>query len=114
MTREKLPQRRYCETFDVAFPLHSFNYYAVTIGCFADGRIGEVFIASYQKAGSMADLAARDAALLISIALQHGAPLEVMHAAATRAADGQVEGLVGVVLARMMARQIELLAEVPA
>jgi hypothetical protein len=106
--REKLPARRYSESFDVEFPPSTGKLYAVTIGCYPDGRIGEVFLSSYQKVGSQADMAARDLALLISIALQHGAPLEVMASAATKDAESRQEGLAGVVLEQLLAWRPEV------
>lgn len=109
--REKLPARRYSETFTVEFPAYTDKRYAVSIGCYDDGRIGEVFISSYQKAGSMADMAARDIALLISLNLQHGTPLELMAHATTKDSEGRPEGLAGVVLARMVEWQEQMVPE---
>ena len=98
MSRKALPQRRYSETFNVVFPPGGNKTYAVTLGCYADGRIGEVFLTSHGQVGSQADLAARDTAILISMALQHGAPLSRLSRAMTLDASGRPEGLAGVVL----------------
>jgi ribonucleoside-diphosphate reductase alpha chain len=54
--------------------------YRVTIGRFADGQLAEIFISNH-KVGSDADTAARDSAVVCSIALQHGVPLETIRRA---------------------------------
>lgn len=100
--RATLPQRRFSETFDFVFPLGTDKAYALTVGCYADGRVGEVFLASHKHAGSQADLAARDTAILISFALQHGATLAGLAHAMTHNADGKPEGLAGVVLTLLL------------
>lgn len=104
MARDRLPHRRYSESFDVEFPRYSGKRYAVTFGIYPDGRCGEVFIASYQKVGSDADTAARDLAVLISIGLQHGASLGTLADATIKTADGDPEGFGGIVLAALRAR----------
>ena len=55
-TRERLPDRRPAETFDlVAGGLK----YVCTVGRFADGRIGELFLGNH-KSNSAADTIERD------------------------------------------------------
>ncbi len=68
MTRRALPFRRPAEllTFDL-----DGRRWTATFGRFADGDIAEVFIDA-AKASALADLA-REAAVVTSIALQHGA-----------------------------------------
>jgi hypothetical protein len=74
--RERLPNRRAAKTFDVeAGGLR----YTTTIGFFPDGRIGEIFLTNH-KAGSAAGVTASDSAVLCSIALQHGVPIETLRA----------------------------------
>ena len=73
-TRERLPDRRPAETFDlVAGGLK----YVCTVGRFADGRIGELFLRNH-KSNSAADTSARHAAITFSIAVQHGADPETI------------------------------------
>jgi hypothetical protein len=72
MIRRTLPQRRAAETFDMRFWNHPFT---VTVGFYADGTLGEVFIDG-GKTGQDIQSAARDAAVLLSLALQHGVPLK--------------------------------------
>jgi hypothetical protein len=74
MTRERLSNRRGSESF--AFQCGGMNYVA-SISRFPDGRLAEIFLTNH-KVGSDADAAARDSAVVCSIALQHGTPIEVM------------------------------------
>jgi hypothetical protein len=60
--RQRLPNRRASETF--TFEIDGLHFCA-TISRFKDGRIGEIFLAS-NKAGSQADTAARDSAVVAS------------------------------------------------
>ena len=82
MTREPLPNRRPCRTFGFQHDGHRFTS---TVGLFADGRPAEVFM-SAGKPGAALETACRDAAVAVSIALQHGAPVEVLRHAVTTAA----------------------------
>lgn len=102
MTRQALPQRRFSETFDFVFPQGTDKSYALTLGVYEGGRVGEVFLASHKHAGSQADLAARDTAILISFGLQHGATLAELAHAMTHNADGKPEGIAGIVLTLLL------------
>jgi hypothetical protein len=65
--RQRLADPRASETFSLECAgLH----YVATISRFDDGRIAEVFLSNH-KAGSHADTAAKDSAVVCSIALQH-------------------------------------------
>ncbi len=75
MTRELLPERRRSENFEVKW---SGMKLSVTLGFYADGRPGEVFIDTDRKRGSTVDIAARDLGLIISMALQHGCSIETI------------------------------------
>jgi hypothetical protein len=57
--------------------------YTGGIGRFEDGRIAEIFI-SGAKVGSAAEANAQDAAIVTSLALQFGCPLETIRHALTR------------------------------
>jgi hypothetical protein len=88
MARRRLPNGRECEGLDVeALGLH----FHATIGGFDD------------KAGSMAGILASDSAVLCSIALQYGAPLEVIRRALMRDPQGKASGPLGVVLDKLAA-----------
>jgi hypothetical protein len=56
--------------------------------------IVEVFL-NCSKSGSQAETLARDSAVLLSLALQHGAPLSTIAHALTRNGDGSPSGPIG-------------------
>jgi hypothetical protein len=57
--------------------------YTGGIGRFDDGRIAEIFI-NGAKVGSAAEANAQDAAIVASLALQHGCPIETIRHALAR------------------------------
>jgi hypothetical protein len=83
-TRERLPNRRSCESFEFR---HAGLDFTLCAGSYPDGRIAEIFLSSH-KPGSPIEAIARDAAVTVSIALQFGADLETIRAALTRDHDG--------------------------
>jgi hypothetical protein len=100
-TRERLPYRRPVETFDlVAGGLK----YVCTVGRFADGRIGELFLGNH-KSNSAADTNARDAAITFSIAVQHGADPEAVRRALCRDSNGKANGPLGTALDLIFGRE---------
>lgn len=103
MSREQLPTRRRAETFKLRFGNMSAAYH-VTCGYYPDGRLGELFI-STNKIGSAADAVARDCAILASIALQYGAPLDVIGHALTRESDNKPSTIIGAVADHLMEEQ---------
>lgn len=107
MVRRELDQRRYSETRDIEFPRRTGRMLQVTAGFYGEGIIGEVFIAVDKKAGSGGDIAGRDIAVLISLALQNGAPLETMFHATMKDHEGKPEGLAGIVLGEMIQWEAE-------
>lgn len=92
--RERLPNRRASETFALEC---AGLAYLCTVSRFADGRVAEVFLSNH-KAGSAADTAARDSAITASLALQHGAGLEMIRRALCRDSTGRPNGPLGVAL----------------
>lgn len=93
-TRERLSNRRASETVEIT--AGGLNYRA-TVSRFGDGRVAEIFISNH-KVGSQADTAAKDSAVVCSIALQYGVPLEVIRKALMRDGQGRPNGPLGVVL----------------
>lgn len=100
--RRRLPNRRYREGFTIA---HRGVRYEVCIGrnvttmgvdgpLQGDGGLRELFF-SCTKAGTDVDADARDMALLFSLAVQYGAPIESIRAALTKGPDGKPAGLLG-------------------
>jgi ribonucleoside-diphosphate reductase alpha chain len=94
MPRERLPNRRPSETFNVE--CCGLNY-TCTISRGWDGRVAEIFLSDH-KAGSQADANARDSAVVCSMALQHGVPLETIRHALLRDARGVASSPLGVAL----------------
>jgi hypothetical protein len=94
--RRALPQRRHCETFDLAFQGFDKKYH-VTLGYYRDGTLGEVFI-NFPKTGQQAEAIARDGAVLLSLALQYGVPLDSIRSAVTRDERGEPGSIVGAVV----------------
>ena len=92
--RRHLPNRRASVTFD--FEVGGLHY-TETVSCFADGRLGEIFLSSHRN-NSAADVAARDAAITCSLALQCGADPEVIRRALCRDANGSASGPLGAAL----------------
>jgi hypothetical protein len=80
MPRIRLNNRRTSENF--SFEHNGMNY-TTTVSRFPDGSIAEIFL-SNGKAGSHSDAAARDSAVVASIALQFGAPVDVIRKALLR------------------------------
>jgi hypothetical protein len=97
--RSTLPARRRAETFPVKHGGQNTEF-QVTLGYYQDGRVGEVFI-SGAKAGSGVEAVARDGAVLLSIALQFGVPLETIKHAITREGDGAPSTIIGAVVDRL-------------
>lgn len=92
-----LPQRRPHETFQFE---HWGSHYTVGIGYYNDGRPGEVFI-NTGKVGTQSETLARDSAVILSVALQFGVPIDAMLHAITRDADGKPSGPIGALLERI-------------
>lgn len=94
--RELLPARRLARTMEFTHtnPSGRETIYTATLGYYKDGRLGEVFINS-NHIGSDADTAVRDAAIILSIALQYGVPAEKIREAMTKDSNGKPEGVIG-------------------
>jgi hypothetical protein len=101
MSRAILPARREAETFE--FDCRGLRYTA-TLGRHVNGQPAELFL-SCHKQSSPADTDARDAAILISFALQHGATVETLANAMSRDASGAPQGLAGAALDAIAQRQ---------
>jgi hypothetical protein len=97
--RARLPNRRFARTFDIEF---ADLRYKVTTGHFPDGSLAECFVANH-RAGNAADVAARDAGILLSLCLQHGCNASTIARALSRNGDGSASGVVGAVLDRIIA-----------
>jgi ribonucleoside-diphosphate reductase alpha chain len=89
--RQRLPDRR--ESISFSFELNGLSYHA-TCSRFPDGGVGEIFLRNH-RVGSHADIAACDAAIAGSLALQFGCPLETLQQALGRDSRGQPAGPLG-------------------
>lgn len=92
--RRRLPNCRSCESF--SFELNGLRFTA-SIGRFDDGRIAEVFLNNH-KAGNQSDTNARDAAILLSFALQYGADINEIRKALCRDSRDRALGPVAAAL----------------
>src|SRR5579871_5283757 len=89
--RNRLPNKRPAET--IAFERDNLHYRA-TFGFFPDGSVGEVFL-NATPSNSLLDVLASDAAILASLALQHGCPLDVITHALKRDVRGEAASPIG-------------------
>jgi hypothetical protein len=93
MFRERLPNRRQSETFNLECA--GLRYTATVSFAVKDGRPAEIFLQNH-KAGSQADSNARDSAVAASLAFQYGCPLEVLRRAVLRDPNGSAATPLGV------------------
>jgi hypothetical protein len=98
-TRRILPQRRSAETFQLRFWNQQFT---ITVGHYPDGTPGEVFIDG-GKSGQDVQSTARDAAVVLSLALQHGTPIETIQHAVTRSGNGEAASILGAIIDQLSA-----------
>jgi hypothetical protein len=82
--RERLPNRRRSEQF--SFQCNGLAYTA-TVSFYPDGRLAEIFL-SNRKSGSHSDSIARDSAIVASLCLQAGVPVETIRHALLRDSRG--------------------------
>ena len=94
MTRQRLSDRRDSTVFSLEC---NGLHYTASASWFDDGRLGEVFVGNH-RADSHADACAKDAAILSSLALQYGAPLDVLRRALLRDSQGRPSTPIGCAL----------------
>jgi len=89
--RRVQPTRRESITID-------FRYgelpYTVSFSRFENGDLAEMFLRG-GKTGSSAEVAAHDGAIILSIALQYGVPLQAIQHALLKLHDGRAAGPIG-------------------
>lgn len=91
--RERLPHRRWAEHRKIEFQgLH----YHVTLGRYADGRIGEVFCKAETRVGSQMQALLDDACVWLSLLLQSGVSPDAL--ARGSEDDGSPSSLLGVLV----------------
>ncbi len=92
--RERLPDRRPSESFTFE---HLGLRFHVTVSRYADGRAAEVFLSNH-KADSQIGGIVRDAAIVLSFALQYGVPLDAVRRALLRDPRGTASTPLGVAI----------------
>jgi len=93
-SRRRLPNRRVSETLGLELNGHA---YIVTTSNFGDGKLAEIFMSNKKRGGDV-DTNARDAAIILSFALQHGADVEAIRHALCRDSRGRPQGPIGAAL----------------
>jgi hypothetical protein len=101
--RTRLPDRRRSASF--GFECAGLHYTA-TVSWFRGGGLGEVFLGNH-RADSHADACAKDAAILASIALQFGTPLDVLRRALLRDSQGRPSTPIGCALDLLATEELE-------
>jgi hypothetical protein len=94
MQRQRLPNRRGSTFFNFESMKMRFT---ASFSRDADGRVLELFLDNH-KAGSSIGTLVRDAAIILSFALQHGADIGSIRKALARDNSGQPLGPVGAAL----------------
>lgn len=100
MPRETLSLRRASENYLLAFQGEN---YAITVGYYDDGRVGEVFINRVRsktaaRLGEALDAACRDAAIMMSMVIQYGANLLDLEHSVTRDEELAPMSIVGAII----------------
>jgi hypothetical protein len=92
--RDRLPNRR--SNISTSFERDGARF-EMTAGFYPDERIGEIFL-SADRANSLLDFLMSDAAILASLALQYGCPLDEIRHALKRDNRGQAASPIGAAL----------------
>lgn len=94
-TRNPLCNRRASEAYDLSLP--GKPTITVGIGYYDDGRVGELFVTT-RKIGSAFDAECADAAVMVSIALQHGITPQQLYHSLHRTPEGEPVSVMGHIL----------------
>jgi hypothetical protein len=92
--RNRLPNRR--SAVNTSFERDGARF-AMSAGYYPDGRLGEIFL-NADRANSLLDFLMSDAAILASLALQYGAPLDEIRHALKRDVRGVAASPIGAAL----------------
>ena len=96
--RTRLPNRRQAETISFS---RDGSSYQMTIGFYSNGTIGELFL-SADRCDSLLNVMVHDAAIAVSLALQHGCPLQTIAHAVKRNARDEPASPIGAALDRIV------------
>jgi hypothetical protein len=97
MTRDRLPNRRLSQTVEFE---RDGSQYRVTAGYYPDGRVAELFL-NADRGESLLDVLVADAAIAISLCLQHGCALETIAHALKRDKLGLASSPIGAAIDRI-------------
>jgi hypothetical protein len=97
--RERLPNRRLSQ--QLAFECGSHRFIATVSYFPGTNRLAEIFLGN-GRAGSDVDAAAKDSAVVCSIALQYGVPVDVIRHALMRDSARRPSSPLGVALDQLM------------
>ena len=103
MTRDRLPNRRASETQE--FVRDGVNV-KMTVGFQPSGQIGELLL-NTDRADSMLDVLLSDAAIICSLALQHGVQIQQMAHSVKRDKFGLASSPIGAALDRIGAEVLK-------
>jgi hypothetical protein len=96
--RRRLPNRRNSTSLEIE---HCSLRYTISYSLFDDGSLAECFINNHKRNGA-ADIAVRDAGILLSFCLQYGCDAATIARALSRNSDGSASGVVAAVLDKIM------------
>lgn len=102
MTRDRLPNRRPNNT--QVFDRDGIRI-TLTTGYRSDGSVGEIFL-NADRADSMLDVLMSDAAIIASIALQHGVPLQQIAHSLKRDRFGVASSPIGAAFDRLTTPEV--------
>lgn len=114
LVRERLPERRPSEVFKMEWqPSGTADARDVFVrySWQKDGRIAEVFLGGGEKDGTDLRALMNDTAILISVALQYGIPLDALGKSLARTQDNfegpeRPASLIGQVIERLIEEQV--------
>ena len=92
--RQRLPNRRGCVVFDFE---HRGLRFTCSFSGYPNGDIAEIFLQNHKNSSS-ADVIVRDGAVIASLGLQYGCPLEALTGALLRDPNGEAASPIGAAL----------------
>ena len=100
MPRAMLPDRRFSISSTLEFQSERYD---VTVGFYPNGQFGEIFInrirdKTASRLGQQLDGTCRDAAIVLSLALQHGLLLADLKHSITRDDDSSPMSIIGMIV----------------
>ena len=109
MTRKKLASCRASQTFEFVhcYPSAGPRKFTASAGFYPDGKIGEAFAHAVDGKEKLLNPDHHDAAIVLSLAIQHGASLKTMAASMLRGENGEPHGFLGALLDSLVEMESE-------